>query len=212
VAAQAVVTRPILPPLPVLADPTFGLETVDPGMGARQTLAWMFRNRGPYAAPVAAEAAVIPPAPVDDAGPCSEMADLAEDTAQALAKLSSFAPPPTMADPPAEALEPVEVAVPLQRSRPKTDFMLPARLAVVAKINAATVRAPRHLPYRLSPGKAVPIASSVRPVRVRHPQRLEAMRPKTRIIVQQRPTPSEIIDLDSVRKALQSSPVAKYAA
>ncbi|GAG77195.1 unnamed protein product, partial [marine sediment metagenome] len=106
------------------------------------------------------------------------MADLAKAASQALAKLSSFAPPPPVkADPAGEALEPVEVAASMQSLRPKTAFMLPARLAIVAKLNVASIRAPRHLLYRLSPGKAVPIAPSVQPARVRHPQRLESMKP-----------------------------------
>ena len=203
------------PPLPVLADPTFDFETVDPGLGARQALACMLRDRAPYAVPVTAEASVIPSVPVGETDPRSEMDDLAKAAvaAQDLAKLSSFAPPRTAnADPPAEALEPVEVAGPMQSLGPKTDFMLPARLAIVAKLNVASVREPRRHPYRFSPEKAVPLASTVQPVRVRNSQRFEAMKPMTRIMIQERPALPEIIDLDAARRALQSNPIATQAA
>ena len=124
---------------------------------------------------------------------------------------------PVNAEPTCEADEPAETAVSVQSSRPTTDFALPGRLAVVAKLNVASIPASRHRPYRLPPGKAVPLAAlaaRAKPAHVGRPPRLEAMEPTTRLIVQKpaTPIPAVVIDLEAVRKAVQFSPAAKHAA
>ena len=142
-----------------------------------QSFQWLSRSPSLSTAQSIAEPhPVASPLVIEADNPSSEAANLADVAARAIVACPFAPPPPVKADPPAEALEPVEVALPMQSLHPKTDFMLPARLAIVAKLNVASVRAPRHLANRLLPGKAVPLASSVQPVRVRHSQRLEAMK------------------------------------
>jgi hypothetical protein len=157
---------------------------------------------------------VPPPLPVP-ADPAHETMDHPEVAAKAFVKVPLIPPLlPVYAEPTCEADEPAETAVSVQSSRPTTDFALPGRLAVVAKLNVASIRAPRHRPYRLPPGKAVPLAARAQSAHVGRPPRLEAMKPTTRLMVQKPTAPisAVVIDLEAVRKAVQFSPSAKRAA
>ena len=182
-----------------------------------RSLKWPSHTRSHDAAQAVTEtetSPIPPPLPVP-ADPAHEAVDRPEIAAEALVKVPPIPPLlPVNAEPTCEADEPAETAVSVQGSRPTTDFALPARLAVVAKLNVASIRAPRHRPYRLPPGKAVPLAARAQPAHVGRPPRLEAMKPTTRLIVQKpaAPTPAVVIDLEAVRKAVQSSPAAKHAA
>ncbi len=157
---------------------------------------------------------IPPPLPVP-ADPVHETVDHPEVAAEAFVKVPLILPLlPVNAEPTCEADEPTETTVSVQSSRPTTDFALPGRLAVVAKLNVPSIRAPRHRPYRLPPGKAVPLAARAQSAHVGRPPRLEAMKPTTRFIVQKpaTPIPAVVINLEAVRKAVQFSPAAKHAA
>jgi hypothetical protein len=157
---------------------------------------------------------IPPPLPVP-ADPAYEAVDRLETAAEAFVKVPPIPPLlPVIAEPTCEADEPTETTVSVQSSRPTTDFALPGRLAVVAKLNVPSIRAPRHRPYRLPPGKAVPLAARAQPAHVGRSPRLEAMKPTTRLIVQKPAAPisAVVIHLEAVRKAVQFSPAAKRAA
>lgn len=176
---------PITPPRPVQVDPTFDFEAVEPGLDAVQVLARLCRHRS-------------------------------TNPARATVDLSSIALPlPVEANPASEATEPGEAEASLQGSHATADFALPARLAIVAKLNVASARRPRYRPYGLPAGKAVPLPAKVRSVYVRRPpHHLEAQKPTMQRSIQKRttPAPALVIDLDVVRKVVQSSPIAKRAA
>ncbi len=157
---------------------------------------------------------VPPPLPVP-ADPAHETMDHPEVAAKAFVKVPLIPPLlPVYAEPTCEADEPAETAVSVQSSSPTTDFALPGRLAVVAKLNVPSSRAPRHRPYRLPPGKAVPLAARAQSAHMGRPPRLEPMKPTTRLIVQKPAAPisAVVIDLKAVRKAVQFTPAAKRAA
>ncbi len=157
---------------------------------------------------------IPPPLPVP-ADPAHETVDRPKIATEAFVKVPPVPPlRPVNAKPTCEADEPTETTVSVQSSRPTTDFALPGRLAVVAKLNVPSIRAPRHRPYRLPPGKAVPLAARAQSAHVGRPPRLEAMKPTTRLIVQKpaTPIPAVVINLEAVRKAVQFSPAAKHAA
>jgi hypothetical protein len=202
-AAQAVTeteTSPIPPPLPMPADPAH--EAVDRPKIA--TEAFVKVHPIHLALPIQSD-------PIFDFKAVDP--DLVVE--QAKAALPLILPlPPVNAEPTCEADEPTETTVSVQSSRPTTDFALPGRLAVVAKLNVPSIRAPRHRPDRLPPGKAVPLAASAPSAQVGRPPRLEPMKPTTRLIVQKPAAPisAVVIDLEAVRKAVQFSPAAKRAA
>ncbi len=157
---------------------------------------------------------IPPPLPVP-ADPAHETVDRPKIATEAFVKVPPVPPlRPVNAKPTCEADEPTETTVSVQSSRPTTDFALPGRLAVVAKLNVPRIRAPRLRPYRLPPGKAVPLAARAQSAHVGRPPRLEAMKPTTRLIVQKPAAPisAVVIDLEAVRKAVQFSPAAKHAA
>ncbi len=84
---------------------------------------------------------VPPPLPVP-ADPAHETMDHPEVAAKAFVKVPLIPPLlPVYAEPTCEADEPAETAVSVQSSRPTTDFALPGRLAVVAKLNVPSSRA-----------------------------------------------------------------------
>lgn len=168
-------------------EPVFDFESVGPGLGAERALVLLSQARLRSTSPVQAELPLLPPPlPVD-----------ANDTER---------------DCPADA--PAERPVSVRTSHATTNFALPARLAVIAKLNVASARKPRPRAYHLANGKAVPVAAKARPVRAAHPLRLQALKPTTRVIAQkQMPhAAAVVIDLDVVRKAVQSSPAARHAA
>jgi hypothetical protein len=161
------------------------------------------------------ETSPIPPPLPMPADPAHEAVDRPKIATEAFVKVPLIPPLlPVNAEPTCEADEPAETAVSVQSSRPTTDFALPGRLAVVAKLNVASIRAPRPRPYRLPPGKAVPLAARAQPAHVGRSPRLEAMKPTTRLIVQKPAAPisAVVIHLEAVGKAVQFSPTAKRAA
>jgi hypothetical protein len=157
---------------------------------------------------------IPPPLPVP-ADPVHETVDRLETAAEAFVKVPLILPLlPVNAEPTCEADEPAETTVSVQSSRPTTGFALPGRLAVVAKLNVPSSRAPRHRLYRLPTGKAVPLAARAQSAHMGRPPRLEPMKPTTRLIVQKPAAPisAVVIHLEAVRKAVQFSPAAKRAA
>ncbi len=225
IATEAFVkVPPIHLALPIQPDPIFDFEAVDPGLGAEQALAWLLRKRSRSAfpnlserPPVTRALPMVPRALPVEADTVFDFKAVDPDLVveQAIAALPLILPLlPVNAEPTCEADEPTETTVSVQRSRPTTDFALPGRLAVVAKLNVPSIRDPRHRPYRLPPGKAVRLAARAQSAHVGRPPRLEAMKPTTRLIVQKpaTPIPAVVINLEAVRKAVQSSPAAKHAA
>lgn len=182
-----------------------------------RSLKWPSHTRSHDAAQAVTEtetSPIPPPLPVP-ADPAHETVDRPKIATEAFVKVPPVPPlRPVNAKPTCEADEPTETTVSVQSSRPTTDFALPGRLAVVAKLNVPRIRAPRHRPYRLPPGKAVPLAARAQSAHVGRPPRLEAMKPTTRLIVQKPAAPisAVVIDLEAVRKAVQFSPAAKRAA
>ncbi len=122
---------------------------------------------------------------------------------------------PVNAEPTCEADEPAETAVSVQSSRPTTNFALPRAMPLLpsstwlASAPLATALTVSH-PERRYPS----LQERAQPAHVGRSPRLEAMKPTTRLIVQKpaAPTLAVVIDLEAVRKAVQSSPAAKHAA
>lgn len=188
-------------------------------MGAAQALAWLFRHHSTNAAQATAELPPIQPPLRVEADPVFDLETVepAEVPALAASELSPIAPPLAVeveADPASEAAEATEVAASMQSSHATADFALPARLAIVAKLNVASARGPQYRPYPLPPGRAVPLASNAQPTYVRCTLHLDALKPTKRVVIQKQTAlaPAVIVDLDAVRKAVQTSLIAKHAA